>query len=324
MYGKIFNEHIDYKNFLSYELDIWCWVLGFRLHLGQRFCNPMRNDNHAGVWLEQYKGRIVLVDFGDRTFLNMTVFDAVMYTYGIDFKQALDKISREFKITNNIVKHRTKSKPFNFYLSYIPWQVNGKDVFVEHDRDYWSQYGINSSQLEEDNVKSCKAIQYNTKSSPDSLRLYETSPSYAIHVNNHIKCYNPYSQPKWLSTCTEQDVGAYDKLKDSDTLIITKSYKDCRVLRNAGYESVWLQNEGVSLPFEYLIKFQQYNNKFILFDNDEAGIKAGKELATFANSFDNSYHHVYLEQGLPKDPADFVHNYSEQALAIELLNLGIK
>ena len=107
-------------------------------------------------------------------------------------------------------------------------------------------------------------------------------------------------------------------------MLITKSYKDWRVLKNAGYNTIWLQNEGCKIPFDRLIQLQQYRTKFILFDNDDAGIKASNNLAEYANGFDNGYIPIWYDDESVKDSADVVKNYSYSHMVNELQNMGVK
>ena len=334
MYGKIFDKrrrHVDYKQIIQYtdQFDLWSWFLGFRVSSGQRFCNPLRTDSHPNVWCDfkwSNDNLVVLYDFGDRFFHGMSIFDAIMYRESIEFYDACLYILDNFHKGElpNVRIEQSKKPKFNFYLDYIPWTVGNRIAYIKEDKLFWSPYGISEQNLREDRVASCKSILYNTKNNPDVLSSLQTSPSYAIHVNNHVKVYNPYHKLKWLSTCTEEDIGGIDSLGSDDQLLITKSYKDWRVLKNAGYNTIWLQNEGCRIPFDRLIQLQQYRTKFILFDNDEAGIKASNNLAEYANSFDNGYIPIWYDDSSIKDSADVVKNYSYSHMVNELQNMGVK
>jgi len=334
MYGKVFRDikpKVDYKEILAHtdQFELWSWFLGFRVTSGFRFCNPLRSDSHPNVWVDtSWTGKdiVVLYDWADKFFHGMSIFDAVMYREKLEFYDAVVYVFKNYhkgKLPNKRFINQVKTE-FNFYLNYIPWTVDNRISYINSDKLFWSPYGITENNLREDRVASCREILFNSRQSPTILNRLSTTPSYAIHVNNHVKIYNPYHKMKWLSTCTEEDIGGISRLKNEDSIIITKSYKDWRVLINAGYNSVWLQNEGCKIPFDKLIKFQQFKTKFILFDNDNAGIKASQELAEYGNNFDKGYVPVWYENDQIKDSADIMKQYGEQALTTELLNLGIK
>lgn len=341
LYGKHFpNEakiHISWQHIINSvdQLDLWSWFLGYRVNLGQPICNPMRVDTHANCWLNWGTTKekfIVLSDFAVRVpFHGFTIFDALMYAYGLTFDEACEKIYEEFMIPAKIeLKDTVSYKPvrkdnFNFILNYIPWTLNGREIYTKHDRDFWDQYEISRANLEEDNVKSNRRILFNSRSNPHRLTALDVIPSYTYLFGDHKKCYQPYadSKLKWKSTCTEEDIGGWDQVEASN-LIITKSYKDWRVLRNSGYNTIWLQNEGCKIPFDKLIKLQSIPTKFILFDNDTPGQIAAKSLADYCNQFDDSYIPLWFDENMPKDSADIVKMYSSRVLEQELANLGIQ
>lgn len=336
-YEKSFtNIHISWQEIINTvdQLDLWSWFFGYPVSLGQPVCNPMRVDTHANCFLDWgfYKKEfIVLNDFADRKFHGMTVFDAMMHQYYLSFDAVCQKIYTEFIVPGGYklgsVPFKAPGKEeFRFILEYIPWTLNGREVFIPEDKLFWSQYGITSSQLKRDNVKSNRQIIFNSRHNPGSFQRMAVTPSYTyLFESGRRKCYQPYHDKwnKWKSTCTEEDVGGWNNLTN-DNLVITKSYKDWRVLKNSGYNTIWLQNEGCKIPWDKLIRLQGIKTKFILFDNDKAGITAGQELAAYCNQFDNSYIPIHFDSSLPKDSADVVKTYSNDVLKTELSNLGVK
>lgn len=315
------------------QLDLWSWFFSYRVEIGELISNPLRVDTHPNCWLSWGLAKrdfVVLNDFADRRFHGMTIFDAVQYAHGLTFAEACQKVYEEFMVPSNVeisdkpLAQRKKQDEFNFILNYIPWKLNGKEIYTKHDRDYWSQYEISKDNLVEDNVKSNRRIIFNSRTNPNSFTTLDVIPSYTYLFGDHKKCYQPYhNKLKWMSTCTEEDIGGWSTIR-RENIIITKSYKDWRVLRNSGYNSIWLQNEGCKIPFDKLVKLQEIPTKHILFDNDNAGITAANELAAYCNQFDNSYIPVHFDKHMPKDSADVVKAYSSRVLEQELSNLGIQ
>lgn len=335
MYGQIYNnERISYQTiiFSCDQLDLWSWFLGFRIGLHEQFCNPLRSDKHPNCflsWAYHKSERIVLNDYADRQYHGMSVFDAIMYKYNLDFSESLQKINNEFiKVHNIELKENssyqsTRASKFIFILQHHPWTLNKQPIFIKHDKVYWEQYGISSKELKEDNVQSNRRITFNSKNNPDQFTSLDVTPSYTYLFKNHKKCYQPYNDIKWLSTCSDEDIWGWDNMTNDD-LIITKSYKDYRVLKNSGYNTIALQSEGTKIPFDKLLKLKEIKTKYVLFDNDAAGIKASQMIADFGNSFDSGYIPVTFSEDLPKDASDIVKQYSNSFLENELLNLGVK
>lgn len=341
MYGQTYihekqftNIHISYQTILNSvdQLDLWSWFLGYSVGIGQPICNPLRVDVHGSCFLSWGLVKtdfIVLNDFAYRGFHGMTIFDAMMYS-GASFDEVCTKIYEEFIVPSNIKLNDlpglpvTRNNDFEFILNYVPWTLNGKEVFIPEDKLFWEQYGISATNLKSDNVKSNRQIIFNSRTSPTTFNILSVTPSYTYLFDKHKKCYQPYHDKynKWKSTCTEEDIGGWNTM-NRDDLIITKSYKDWRVLKNSGYNSIWLQNEGCKIPWNNLIALQEIKTKYILFDNDEAGITASNNLADYCNQFDDSYIPVYFDEHLPKDSADLVKTYGNHALEQELANIGI-
>src|SRR4029077_4179226 len=84
----------------------------------------------------------------------------------------------------------------------------------------------------------------------------------------------------------ENDVGNYNNLPpEGELLIITKSYKDHRVLRNVGYNNViWFQNEGC-IPDRWILNnlVRRFKRIIVLFDSDYSGTMAAIKLCNILN-----------------------------------------
>ena len=112
--------------------------------------------------------------------------------------------------------------------------------------------------------------------------------AYTDFKDGRIKIYRPYgtSESKWFTNCTQNDIGGIDSvIFSSKDLLITKSYKDYRVVKNLSINTVWFQNEGM-IPNATILKFlcKKFKRIIIWFDNDEAGIRAAKLVASHIQS----------------------------------------
>ncbi len=105
--------------------------------------------------------------------------------------------------------------------------------------------------------------------------------AYYFPDSNHVKLYFPNElENKWYSNCSIQDVfGKYklDYYKTiSNRLVITKSQKD-RIFLDYHYNipAIATQNEGSYFDPVFIDELKgSFNEIYVLYDNDEAGIAA--------------------------------------------------
>jgi len=95
-------------------------------------------------------------------------------------------------------------------------------------------------------------------------------------------------------------------------LIITKGYKDYRVLKNNGKNVVWFQNEGM-MPNDLILNHlvNHFVNVIVWFDNDQPGITASEKVKNHINTLvPGKAKNLWLpERGLAvgiKDPSDCI------------------
>ena len=91
---------------------------------------------------------------------------------------------------------------------------------------------------------------------------------------------------KWFTNCTQNDIGGlYLLRKDVDKLVITKSYKDWRVIINQGVNAIWFQNEGM-IPNQDILSelIVNYTEIIIWFDNDSTGIAKARVIREYLTS----------------------------------------
>ena len=106
--------------------------------------------------------------------------------------------------------------------------------------------------------------------------------AYTEFEGNRKKLYFPYSSKRrFISSCNKNDIGSVKHIyTEANQLIITKSYKDCRILRNFNLNSIWFQNEGI-FPHNTILSsvLSPFNEIIIFFDNDLAGYTASENLS---------------------------------------------
>ena len=121
----------------------------------------------------------------------------------------------------------------------------------------------------------------------------------AKNFSTYLTLYFPYKKGKhrFLSTCTRNDVNIDEISKDTNQLVISKSYKDNRVLKNLKVNSIWFQNEG-AFPDNLQDIVKDFEDVVVFFDNDNPGITAAEKLVTLINDHSNKARMVYLDKEL--------------------------
>tara|TARA_R110000851_G_scaffold5823_4_gene23781 strand:- start:169 stop:1308 length:1140 start_codon:yes stop_codon:yes gene_type:complete len=277
------------------EEKVWNISLGFEPNDSDIITSPYRKDNSPGCkFIRNKEGLLCLYDgaaIGSKVsgigIWNVDCFQSLMILKGIDLGLCLSKIQELINVGKlegldlgftklEVIKTSNKSKGNKKTLIYY-WTR----TWNKYDKKYWSSYGITKSQLESDNIIPIDAWGVKSKGSSE-WRKFICSHwcSYIINDDSwgsRMKGYQPFSKfLRFFGNVDEDCIGGLWGLNDSDSesdVIITKSYKDWRVLKNAGFQVIWFQNEGM-IPDLKLLKEFKHRNFIILFDNDKAGIKA--------------------------------------------------
>lgn len=194
--------------------------------------------------------------------------------------------------------------------------VRPLDFSSRYDR-YWKSYGITREQLMRDLVYPVSKIIVKKGDKTTISRLDRTiAYSFSEFEDNRKKIYFPFrkhNEVRFITNCTSNDIGNINNVNfEEDYIVISKSYKDARVLRNMGINTIWTQSEGM-LPSSK--KFFNVLNKFskiiIFFDSDEAGKKASNTMKEYLTSL---VFNTITQISLPdktnnnkvKDPSDLV------------------
>lgn len=304
------------------------------LDKGALYKAPYRADTIGECYFMEYEGIIYFVDFADGEGVkpsNSAIF-FLMKCLRLPFKETLEYINNHFNLGLGNSSHELKeatiehsiilkekfceSIKINKSITYATRKFNDKD------RQFWSKYGISKQNLIDDKVIPIAAyIAYSRKNEMFSITPFDIAYAYTDFSGQEseyekVKIYRPYAQvreSKWFTNCNQDDIGSHLHLPmKGKLLIITKSYKDCRVLRNHGLASIWLQNEG-QIPSTKVLKAYatRFEKIIIWFDNDQTGITKGRILTDIINSFfPNKTIQIFLppkllKEGI-KDPSDCI------------------
>lgn len=289
---------------------------------------PYRHDNVGDCYFEMYNGQLMFVDFASPFRMkSMNCITTIQKTYNISFAESLrlinDKLSlglgdnlgkvREIIQSKDSVEEKNVNLIKERVITILPRQFNYKD------KHFWfNNYEITRENLIEDKVIPIELYKSTSrKGKPFSVRPFDVCYAYTDFEGDRKKIYRPNSpikEGKWFTNCNQNDVGGITYLSESgDLLIIAKSYKDYRVIKNQGLNVIWFQNEGMIPSSEILLNLLSRFKKIIVwFDNDSAGITNSRLLVEYLKSFgtDNEISSIMLPPILLreniKDPSDYI------------------
>lgn len=287
MYG--YYEHINITpEQLLQKLDqikVFELVFNQPIDLNKKYLSPFRKDRVAKCYFSvRDDSTIIFVDYGDRRgTIRRSCLRAVMDIFSLSLKETIDFLCVKYNLSTNSADYLPTSNYVNNTETEKQETVItfDKRAYTKKDKLYWSQSLITVDNLEEDNVPAIS--KYKKVNQKSTLLFTPYNISYALDFIHHVKIYNPLNNKdyKWLTNCDEDDIGNIDNLSATgDRLIITKSYKDHRTIRNTiEPNTVWFQNEGC-VPSIYILKnlLERFTEVVIFFDNDFTGIREGYKM----------------------------------------------
>lgn len=306
---------------LTTELDIFQIVLDEVVLDGVRkYTAPYREDNNPKCYLEVGKtGALHFVDFADPLLIRKDCFGFIGACYNLTLDESLRFIDNELSlgicssytevVTDATPKPKYKlTKRRNNNIGIAPRK------FEVRDRDFWYPYGITREQLTSDGVIPISCYRFlSRKGDTCTITPYDVCYAYTEFDDDRKKIYRPMgsSEQKWLTNCSQNDIGGIEHLDTTcEYVVITKSYKDYRVLKNEGINAVWFQNEGMIPSVDFLQFIHLFKTVYIWFDNDQAGIATSiKARKYFEELGHKNVHQVlvpipYRKKHNVKDPSD--------------------
>lgn len=297
------------------------YLFGYRntVQLGKKYINPLRPDKKASCYFNQGYKRLF---FNDPAYSELSgdCFKMIMLRQSCSLREALDIVEKDF-----LLGEEQSVSPYIFAGLVEKKEKKVSDIrvkimpFNESDLEYWKSFSIEKRELKKFKVHSVLKVWIEN-------RFYHTyslkDPCYCYLVNDRLKIYRPLSKKyKWRSNCSIRDIQGYEQLvPKGNQLIITKSLKDIMVLDRLGFNSIALQGEGMKIPEDIAKDLKERFKKIVVFyDNDEAGVTGSLNLTkTLKCDYFN------IPKGLPKDPSDFVKEYSTLKLLELMKNKNIR
>lgn len=318
-------------------------IIGYKPVLYQAIKSPIKlrrgKDNSPGARFELWNGKLFFIDFGDQP-THRVIFKFVADYYNVKFYEGLQIINQYFELGLGEDNKLTVPKPVILHQQSIANAINKQrtDIiykprpFGNIDKTYWMPYEISRNNLIQDEVVAAVWYKFRSSKSNEIVVIRPRDPVYVFtEFKERVKVYRPLNkQQRFLTNCTANDVGGYNQLPISgENLIIKKSYKDYRIIKNQGLNTIWFQNEGMYPSDEIIIDLcERFENIYIFFDNDETGINAAYKLTAKFNSF-------YPEKALPcwlpesylekniKDPGNMMEKGKKKELKEFLIYKGL-
>ena len=278
---------------------------------GATYVAPYRNDQNPDCYFEEFDNKLYFVDFADIP-QSKNCFSFIQKCTNLNFRDSLQYIIKHLNLGkgNNPIREETTLKENKVVevrkikkdrvITFLPRKFNYKDM------KFWSQYEISRQNLEEDKVIPIDLYKSTSrKGEPFVIKPLDIMYAYTDFDNSRVKIYRPYGNKdeKWFTNCTQNDIGSINHLPISgDKLIISKSYKDCRVIRNQGLNSIWFQNEGMFPDDQNLsLLLQNIPKSIIFFDNDLQGITSSAALTKKIQELGFNTESICLPEALLKN-----------------------
>lgn len=326
------NKILEYVS----QADIFQLVFGFKPEEFEYVTSPFREDTNPGCWFEidLNTNKLRFTDFADTRVINgikmsnIDCFDSVMVYFGLpSFYKTLEFIKAKLIDGKNIqhdIVHQVYRRPKKVLKKKVRILMNTRDFYLR-DRNFWQfKYKITKDNLIEDKVFPIRKFKlFDTKTGDHMFRTEDIAYVYTEFKSGNKKIYRPKKKgnKRFITNCDAEDVGGMNtNVRTGRLLIITKSYKDYRVLRNLGLNVRWLQNEGMfPKGDEFWDLIKGFDKIVVFFDNDAAGIKAAADLVELMNFPSlNRARSIYLPVDLLvkkiSDPSDLIYKRNEQEL----------
>ncbi len=273
--------------------NIFSLLLGEKPKLNTYYVSLVREDSNPGCEFMWYGNKLMFIDFGHVKH-HMDCFGVICERNKINLADSLLLVNNHFKLGLNGTGVPAKIKFEVLYKKTIK-KNDTKIIFKPRkfqikDKLYWEQYGITKQNLIDDKVYAVVWYKFYSKKLNKVITIRPQNITYSyFEFSPRMKIYSPYSPKKngkWISNAEMNDVGGLRSFHiHGDILVITKSYKDYRCIKNFNVNTIWFQSEGIIPDTEKLIGLiKNYKEFIVIYDNDNAGIKASNYLVSTLNS----------------------------------------
>lgn len=273
--------------------------------------SPLRNDKKPTASFYRNKNNeLIFHDFG--TGFQGNFIAVVMRLYNCSYYSALRLIAKDFGLIETSTPHPRKKiiiteEKFSEKLETII-QIERQD-FTENELSWWKSYGISLATLNHYKVFSCKSVFLNGYYFTSSNRHNPIFGYYGGKSNNieYWRIYFPRKRNyRFISNWKATQLQGAKQLKNTSYVVITKSLKDVMTLYENEINSCAPTCEQILIkPSQFNRLSNKYNDIFVLFDNDLAGVQG-------ANKYRKQFgcKCIFIKRKYAKDISDLFKNKS--------------
>lgn len=277
----------------------------------------MRRDTSPSLgWYATNSGRIKFKDFATNE--HGTLLDFLCMYWKCSKKELFEKLTsrvingekvRTANITTVYTELKNRANPRSSTLEVKTREWNKRDI------EYWESFGIPLFWLEWAEVY---PISHTIITIGEKRYTFGTDTYAYVFVehkegNTTLKVYQPFNKKgrKWLNKNDKSVIGLWTKIPETgDKVVICSSLKDSLCLSaNTRIPAVYVQGEGYSISKTARDELaRRFEKVYILFDNDEVGLRDGEKLAA-ETGFTNI---VLPKVEGTKDVSDVYHKWQDK------------
>ncbi len=251
--------------------------------------SPLRKDKNPSFGLYSLDGnKIYYKDFSTKE--SGGLFDLLSKLWGCDYKESLNRVLKDLphftqishinKLDNSckIVSSKTYSTETDLQCKIREWR--------NYDLEYWKSFGINLEWLRYAEVYpiSHKIILKNNNRYVFRADKYAYAYVERKEGKITLKIYQPFNKNgyKWSNKHDNSVISLWTKVPEKgDKICICSSLKDALCLyANTNIPSLAVQGEGYNISNTAIKELKRrYEQIYILFDNDKAGMIDGIKLS---------------------------------------------
>lgn len=254
------------------QMKIWSTIFGYEVFPNVKYTSPFREDSRPGCWVELKGEKYMFYDYASTIFNGLDIIEGMRYKFNLSYLEAVSKIYK-IHIYNGKIITKAEYSNFKFNLFY----KEGR--YTKYDKEYWVKRGVTKKQLEEDGIEKVEVYKCNSKKNPTEFYYFYPDLAYAINYpSGNIKIVLPNNPVRFITNSNQEDLGGI--WDDSDQIVISKSYKDYRQLKNSGFNTLFTMNEGCK-PKILKDVCKNFKDVVIFYDNDPPGRECSKSLLEY-------------------------------------------
>jgi hypothetical protein len=234
----------------------------------------------------------------------------IMHLYNLDFASAFKMIQEAYLgyLSGNNYEVRQIVPEPKWVIDTLKLRSWNKD-----DVSYWSPYNIGSKALDYYNVRPIAEFTM-TRDVESFTRTGRNIYGYFKKNGDLYKIYMPKNKDRKFISLQSYFQG-WDQIQNKERLFICSSLKDIMAMRSLGIDGDYVapssENSGIEPIIEWIYGYPQ---KYVIFDNDTAGLKVMQKYQT-------EYGLPYIHLDMSKDISDSVKEHGAKAVKQHLISL---